>query len=138
MEAAMELEPDRCPVALTLSVIGGKWKPTILFFLKDRPRRFNELRRLLPQITQRMLTLQLRALEDDGVVVRTVHDTVPPQVEYALSGYGWTLAPIIDAMESWGQRHAGGPEPRAAHYRVALGASSGYTARSPWTPPESG
>ena len=102
----MDLDPDQCPVALTLSVIGGKWKPTILYHLTSGPCRFNELRRRVPDITQRMLTLQLRALEHDGIVARTVHDTLPPQVEYALTDYGWTLGPVIGAMEHWGARHA--------------------------------
>lgn len=91
-----------CPVAATLEVIGGKWTPLILFHLRDEPKRFNALRRLLPEITQRMLTLRLRALEDDGVVLRTVHQTVPPHVEYSLTPRGMTLAPIIEAMEKWG------------------------------------
>ena len=95
--------PPWCPVAATVAVIGGKWKPTILFHLKDEPRRFNELRRLIPDITQRMLTLQLRSLEDDGIVVRTVHDRVPPWVEYGLSAHGRTLGPVLDAMEHWGE-----------------------------------
>ena len=66
-------------------MIGGRWKPTILFHLKDQPRRFNELRRLVPGITQRMLTLQLRALEQDGIVARTVLNNVPPHVEYSFT-----------------------------------------------------
>lgn len=116
----MDLDPDQCPVALTLSVIGGKWKPTILFHLKDGPHRFNELRRLVPGITQRMLTLQLRALEQDGIVFRTVHPTVPPQVEYRLSDYGATLGPIIGAMERWGERHARGTRRVAGPVRLRL------------------
>lgn len=98
------LEPATCPVAATLSVIGGKWTPLILFHLRDQPRRFNALRRLLPDVTQRMLTLQLRTLEGHGVVSRTVFDTVPPKVEYRLTERGRTLAPIIEAMEAWGSR----------------------------------
>lgn len=98
-------EPPWCGVAATVQVIGGKWKPTILFHLKDGPRRFNELRRLMPQITQRMLTLQLRALEDDGIVLRTVHETVPPWVEYTVTERGMTLGHILDAMEDWGNRY---------------------------------
>lgn len=94
-----------CPVAATVSVIGGKWKPSILLQLKDGPRRFNELRRLLPHITQRMLTLQLRALERDGVISRKVIETVPPQVEYAFTGQGLTLAPVLIAMEEWGEHN---------------------------------
>ncbi len=92
-----------CPVAATVDVIGGRWKPTILFHLKDGPRRFNELRRLLPHITQRMLTLQLRALEEDGIVRRTVYETVPPHVEYAFTERGLTLGPLLEAMEHWGE-----------------------------------
>ena len=94
--------PEECPVAATLQVIGGKWVPLILFQLKDGPRRFNALRRLIPGITQRMLTLQLRGLEQDGVVARKVFETVPPHVEYSLTPSGQTLAPIIEAMEVWG------------------------------------
>lgn len=91
-----------CPVAATVEVIGGRWKPTILFHLKDQPRRFNELRRLVPGITQRMLTLQLRALEQDGIVLRTVRQGVPPPVEYSFTRKGMTLGHILDAMETWG------------------------------------
>lgn len=104
----------QCPVARTLDVIGGKWKPTILFHIKDRPRRFNELRRLIPEITQRMLTLQLRALEADGVLTCTVHDRVPPHVDYALSPYGWSLGPILYAMERRGIEHGAPPVARIA------------------------
>jgi DNA-binding HxlR family transcriptional regulator len=78
METGMATKAPRCAVTATVEVIGGRWKPTILFHLKDQPRRFNELRRLVPGITQRMLTLQLRALEQDGVVARTVLNSVPP------------------------------------------------------------
>ena len=91
-----------CPVAATIDVIGGKWKPMILLQLKDGPRRFNELRRLLPHVTQRMLTLQLRALERDGIVVRKDYRQVPPYVEYSFSSQGLTLGPILEAMEHWG------------------------------------
>jgi DNA-binding HxlR family transcriptional regulator len=100
----MKTEPW-CPVASTVGIIGGKWKPMILLQLKDGPRRFNELRRLLPQVTQRMMTLQLRSLERDGIVTRTVSADVPPTVEYAFSPRGLTLAPILIAMEHWGERN---------------------------------
>jgi DNA-binding HxlR family transcriptional regulator len=102
MEADMAGKAPWCAVAATVEVIGGRWKPTILFHLKDRPRRFNELRRLLPGITQRMLTLQLRALEKDGIVARTVHNSMPPHVEYSFTPKGLSLGPILDAMEAWG------------------------------------
>ncbi|MGB8314400.1 MAG: helix-turn-helix domain-containing protein [Aestuariivirga sp.] len=92
-----------CPVAATLAVIGGKWKPTILLHLKDGPRRFNELRRLLPHITQRMLTLQLRALEHDGIIARKDYGQVPPWVEYSFTPRGLSLGPILNAMEHWGE-----------------------------------
>lgn len=98
-----ETKAPWCGVTATVEVIGGRWKPTILFQLKDQPRRFNELRRLVPGITQRMLTLQLRALEQNGIVARTVRGTVPPHVEYAFTKKGWTLGPLLDAMEAWGE-----------------------------------
>jgi len=102
-----------CPVTATAEVIGGRWKPTILFHLKDQPRRFNELRRLVPGITRRMLTLQLRALEQDGIVARTVRQTIPPHVEHAFTKKGWTLGPILDAMEVWGASNR--PRSRGQH-----------------------
>jgi DNA-binding HxlR family transcriptional regulator len=98
----MKSEPW-CPVAATVGIIGGKWKPMILLQLKDRPRRFNELRRLLPHITQRMLTLQLRALERDGIIRRAVFDTNPPGVEYSFTNHGRSLGPILESMEDWGE-----------------------------------
>lgn len=94
--------PTYCPVAATLAVIGGKWKPSILYLLHRGATRFNALQRALPGITQRMLTLQLRALERDGIVRRTVTPTVPPQVEYALTESGRTLGPVFDALGAWG------------------------------------
>jgi DNA-binding HxlR family transcriptional regulator len=87
----------------TLEVIGGKWKGIILFHLLEEKRRFNEFRRLMPGVTQRMLTLQLRELERDGVVARTIYPEVPPRVEYALTPFGETLRPIIGLMRDWGQ-----------------------------------
>jgi DNA-binding HxlR family transcriptional regulator len=92
-----------CPVEATLEVIGGKWKGIILFHLLEEKRRFNEFRRLMPGVTQRMLTLQLRELERDGVVARTIYPEVPPRVEYELTGFGETLRPIIGLMRDWGQ-----------------------------------
>lgn len=80
-----------------------------MFHLKGGPRRFNQLRRLMPAVTQRMLTLQLRALEADGLIARTVLEHIPPHVEYSFTERGLTLGPILEAMEAWGERHAGDP-----------------------------
>lgn len=91
-----------CPVEATLHVIAGKWKPMILLQLKDGPLRFNELRRLLPHVTQRMMTLQLKALERDGIIVRRDFNENPPHVEYSFSSRGLTLGPILESMEHWG------------------------------------
>lgn len=93
---------DHCPLETTISVIGGRWKPFILFHLRREPARFNELRRLVPKVTQRMLTLHLRELEADGIVSRTVEQVVPPRVTYALTEHGQSLLPILDAMAAWG------------------------------------
>ena len=93
--------PGDCPVSRTVAVIGGKWKPSILYLLHRGPTRFNALQRALPGITQRMLTLQLRTLEGDGIVTRTVHPSVPPQVEYALTPLGESLSPVFDALMDW-------------------------------------
>ena len=95
-----------CPVNTTLSVIGGKWKVLILYHLVEQTQRFNELRRLLPEITQRMLTLQLRELEEDGLIHREVYPVVPPKVEYSLSDFGRTLLPVIGSMHQWGVEYS--------------------------------
>lgn len=94
---------EYCPVETTLRVIGGRWKPLILFHLRPGPRRFNELRRLMPSVTQRMLTQHLRELEADGVIFRTIHAVIPPRVDYAFTECGRTLLPILDAMAAWGE-----------------------------------
>mgnify|MGYP001244679875 CR=1 FL=1 len=94
-----------CPIEATLDVIGGRWKGAILFRLIDGKKRFGELRRFLPDVTQRMLTLQLRELERDGIITRTVYREVPPKVEYALSPYGRSLEPLLMAMCDWGRHY---------------------------------
>lgn len=96
---------ERCSVSIAVDVIGGKWKAIVLFYLLDGTLRFNELRRKIPAVTQRMLTLQLRELEDDGLVERIVHPVVPPHVDYRLTAFGRTLEPVIKEMASWGHRY---------------------------------
>lgn len=101
-----EIEAFACPVAFTVDVIGGKWKSLILFHLMSGTKRFNELRRLIPDITQRMLTLQLKeAPEVDGIIHREIYREVPPKVEYSLTELGSSLAPLVSAMREWGAVH---------------------------------
>lgn len=106
-------ELKSCPVAATLGVIGGRWKTAVLFKLLAGTQRFGELRRALPTVTQRMLTLQLRELEADGLVRRTVYAEVPPRVEYDLTAWGRSLEPMLIAMCEWGQRYHRRLETRA-------------------------
>jgi DNA-binding HxlR family transcriptional regulator len=93
---------DGCPVEFTLELIGGKWKGILLYHLMKGKKRFNEIRRICPGITQRMLTLQLRELEEDRIVHREVYPQVPPKVEYSLTEFGQTLQPIMMLMKEWG------------------------------------
>lgn len=95
-------EMPACPVATTVALIGSKWKLLIIRNLRVRPWRFNELRKDLEGISQKVLTDSLRSLEKDGIVTRTVYPEVPPRVEYALSELGESMRPIINSMESWG------------------------------------
>lgn len=92
-----------CPVEATLRLIGGKWKGSILFLLLGETIRFNEFRRKLPSVTQRVLTNQLRELEDAGLIIRTVYPEVPPRVEYRLSPLGRSLEPVILGLKAWGE-----------------------------------
>ena len=94
--------PSDCPVDRTMRVLSGRWKAWILYNLRHGPRRFNEMRRLMPTITQRMLTQHLRELEADGIVARHVREIVPPHVEYSLTDLGRTVMPILEAMADWG------------------------------------
>ena len=88
-----------------MQLIGSKWKLLILRNLRARPWRFNELRRDLAGISQKVLTDSLRAMEEDGIITRTVYPEVPPRVEYALSPLGESMKPILDAMEAWGKAY---------------------------------
>lgn len=95
----------KCPVEATLDLIGGKWKGIVLFHLMKEIKRFNELRRLVPDITQRMLTLQLRQLEKDGLIKRKIYKEIPPKVEYSLTKLGHTIIPILQLLEQWGTQY---------------------------------
>ncbi|QJB55768.1 helix-turn-helix domain-containing protein [Pseudodesulfovibrio sp. zrk46] len=95
-----------CTVELTLQVIGGKWKPIIIYRLaKDGTLRFSEIKRAIPNITQKMLTQQLRELEADGIVHREVYPQVPPKVEYSMTELGQTIVPVIHSLCQWGERY---------------------------------
>ncbi len=91
-----------CDVEATLSVIGGRWKPVLVCHLLDGKKRFGELRRLTPNATERMITLQLRELESDGVISRHVFAEVPPRVEYEVTEFGRSLEKILGLMQEWG------------------------------------
>jgi DNA-binding HxlR family transcriptional regulator len=100
------IEAFNCEKELTLSIIGGKWKMIILWHIGlNSPQRFSELRRLLPNITQKMLTSQLRELESDGIIERKVYPQVPPKVEYTLTEDGLKLIPILELMYEWGKNY---------------------------------
>ena len=100
------LAPDpaasNCPVTYCLSMIGGKWKPVILFCINGGVDRFGAMQRAVPGITKQMLTKQLRELEADGLISRKVYAEVPPRVDYGLTDKGRTLLPVIEAMRAWG------------------------------------
>ena len=98
-------EMPACPVATTLQLIGSKWKILIMRNLMSRPWRFNELKKDLEGISQKVLTDSLRSMEEDGIVIRTVYPKVPPKVEYSLSELGESMRPIIKAMEIWGTEY---------------------------------
>ncbi|SFM25019.1 winged helix-turn-helix transcriptional regulator [Methanolobus profundi] len=91
-----------CPVEATLGVIGGKWKPLILWQLKEEVLRYNSLQQALPGISPRMLTKQLRELEEDGLVRREMYPEIPPRVEYSLTDFGRTIIPVLEALCQWG------------------------------------
>ncbi len=96
---------NACPVTGAIETFGGKWKPDILYQLNQAPRRFNQLRRLIPQVTQRMLTQQLRELERDGLINRKQYLEIPPKVVYSMSVLGKSLMPVFSRLEEWGSRN---------------------------------
>jgi DNA-binding HxlR family transcriptional regulator len=95
-----------CAMDITMNFIGGKWKTVVLWYLKKDKKRFSELRKLIPNITEKMLSLQLKGLEKDGIVGRKVYAQVPPKVEYYLTDFGKTLIPMLDEIASWGRNLA--------------------------------
>ncbi|MEU8778208.1 helix-turn-helix domain-containing protein [Streptomyces sp. NPDC048606] len=96
---------DECGIAAAMSVIDGKWKVSLLWVLEGCPRRFGELRRQLPGVSEKVLAAQLRELEADGIVHREVHDEVPPRVEYSLTPLGQDLSTALEALGEWGAKH---------------------------------
>lgn len=92
-----------CALDVTMSFIGGKWKVVVLWYLRKEKKRFNELKKHIPDITEKMLSLQLKALEEDGIVRRTVYAEVPPRVEYELTKFGQTLIPALEEIARWGR-----------------------------------
>ena len=98
-------EMPACPVATTIALIGSKWKLLIMRNLLSRPWRFNELRKDLDGVSQKVLTDSLRSMEEDGIIIRTVFPEVPPRVEYSLSELGESMRPIMDAMAVWGTEY---------------------------------
>ncbi len=98
-----QVEEIVCPVEVTLSIVGGKWKPIIVWYLLSGTKRFGQLRRLIPGATQQMLTAQLRELEQAGVLHRQVYAQVPPKVEYSLTELGRSLETVICQLADWGE-----------------------------------
>lgn len=93
-----------CALGVTMHYLGGKWKAVILWYLRNDAKRFSELKRLIPDITEKMLSLQLKQLEKDGLVRRTVFAEVPPRVEYGLTDLGESLLPALEEIAAWGRR----------------------------------
>ncbi len=101
----MTIKKDGCPVETLMNAIGGKYKPVILYYLMNGTKRFGELKRLVPDVSQRMLTQHLRELERDNLIHREVYREVPPRVEYSLTELGRTLQPLLLQMDTWAQEH---------------------------------
>lgn len=95
-----------CAMDVTMNYIGGKWKTVVLWYLRKDRKRFNELRKLIPNITEKMLSLQLKDLENDGIIKRKVYAEVPPRVEYYLTDFGKTLIPMLEEIARWGRNLA--------------------------------
>lgn len=105
MEIRKELLEIKCPIGVTQNIMAGKWKLVLIWILKDRPKRFNELQKALPSIRQGYLTQQLRELERDGLVHREVYNVVPPKVEYSLTEIGNSFLEVMNKMYEWGEEY---------------------------------
>ena len=105
MRGSNRVTEQPCPIGGSINIFGGKWKPEILYFLYQSPRRFNELRRLIPKVTQRMLTQQLRELERDGIISRQQYLEIPPKVIYSMTDLGLSLIPIFNKLEEWNSKN---------------------------------
>jgi DNA-binding HxlR family transcriptional regulator len=101
----LSASPTKCPLTAALNAIGGKWNLICLYWLDSGTRRFNELRRLMPEISHKVLTATLRDLEREGLICRTVYAEVPPRVEYSISSHGESVRPLIEAVRVWGRKH---------------------------------
>lgn len=101
-----EFTPYTCPVTAMMNLIGGKWKLIILWCISNDINRFGKLQRAIPAISKKMLTAELRDLESDGLITRTVYPVVPPKVEYHISDLGETLRPVLNMMAQWGEEYA--------------------------------
>ena len=102
----LEGKEYHCAMDITMHYIGGKWKTVVLWYLRKEKKRFSELRRLIPNITEKMLSLQLKDLERDGIVGRKIYPEVPPKVEYFLTDFGKSLIPMLDEIALWGRNLA--------------------------------
>ena len=105
------LNDNNCPVTYCLKKIGGKWKPIIIFMIRNGANRFGIMQRSIEGISKQMLTKQLRELEADGILDRTIYAEIPPRVEYSITDYGETLMPIIDSMSAWGREQIASNKP---------------------------
>ncbi|MDP1800733.1 MAG: helix-turn-helix domain-containing protein [Bacteroidota bacterium] len=110
-EYVIKLRGDtfHCAMDVTMNFIGGKWKTIVIWYLRNKTMRFGELRKQIPDITEKMLSLQLKSLEEDGIIKREVFAEVPLRVEYSLTPFGKTLLPIVESIAKWG-RHLGDTE----------------------------
>jgi len=110
------MKPEDCPVHRAMKFIGGKWKPIILFYLKDGTIRSADLARQIPEVSGKVLTSQLRELERDGIIARRIYPSVPPKVEYSMTPLGESIRPVLKALAEWGRAHAPQAEATTTDY----------------------